>query len=156
MDQPSVREAEWLAQGYVLWKGSGRFVPAIARVFQRTEDSLRHFRIELRDEHSNGAGRVHGGFISTLADIWLAGALADRLPADARFVTASLQVDFLEALWPGDWIESSIDWCRPGKRLCQVAGRMRSAERDVVAMRAVFSILSPARQGVERDGVRKG
>jgi uncharacterized protein (TIGR00369 family) len=153
MDEPSAREAEWLAQGYVRWTGSGQFVPPIARVFQRTERGLRCFRLELREQHTNGAGRAHGGFISTLADIWLAGALADRLPAGTRFVTASLQVDFLEALWPGDWIESSIDWCRPGSRLCQIAGRMRNAERDVVAMRAAFSVLAPARPGA---GSRRG
>ena len=140
MDEPSAREAEWLAQGYVRWTGSGQFVPPIARVFQRTEGGLRCFRLELREQHTNGAGRAnrrarHSSAVGT------------------RFVTASLQVDFLEALWPGDWIESSIDWCRPGSRLCQIAGRMRNAERDVVAMRAAFSVLAPARPGA---GSRRG
>jgi uncharacterized protein (TIGR00369 family) len=143
MDAMSPVEREWLAQGYAPWSAGGPFVPAIARIFQRQDGAQRRFRIEVTAQHCNGGGRGHGGFIAMLADVWLASALAAQLAPAARFVTASLQVDFLEAVRPGDCLESEIDWFRPGSRLCHASGRICSGGRPVAAMRGVFAILPP-------------
>lgn len=143
MDAMSPVEREWLAHGYTRSPAAGPFVPAIARIFQRHEGAQRRFRVEVTAQHCNGGGRGHGGFIATLADVWLAAALADQLASAARFVTASLQVDFLEAVRPGDCLESEIDWVRPGSRLCYASGRICAGGRPVAAMRGVFAILTP-------------
>jgi uncharacterized protein (TIGR00369 family) len=143
MDAMSPVERGWLAHGYTRSPAAGPFVPAIARIFQRQEGAQRRFRVEVTAQHCNGGGRGHGGFIAMLADVWLAAALADQLAPAARFVTASLQVDFLEAVRPGDCLESAIDWLRPGSRLCQASGRICAGGRVVAAMRGVFAILTP-------------
>lgn len=143
MDAMSPDEREWLAQGYTPSPAAGPFVPAIARIFQRHEGAQRRFRVEVTAQHCNGGGRGHGGFIATLADVWLAAALADQLAPAVRFVTASLQVDFLEAVRPGDCLESEIDWLRPGSRLCHASGRICAGGRPVAAMRGQFAILTP-------------
>jgi len=86
-----------------------------------------------------GRGRPAQGFIATLADVWLAGNLARRLPPEACFVTASLQVDYLGAVAAGDWLESEVDWVRVGGQLCHAAGRIRAGDgRLVTAMRGSF------------------
>jgi uncharacterized protein (TIGR00369 family) len=143
MDAMSPVEREWLAQGYTPSPAAGPFVPAIACIFQRHEGAQRRFRVEVTAQHCNGGGRGHGGFIATLADVWLAAALADQLAPATRFVTASLQVDFLEAVRPGDCLESETDWVRPGSRLCHASGRICAGGRPVAAMRGVFAILTP-------------
>lgn len=136
---PGPRETAWLEQGYRPWPAAGGFLPVIVRLFQREDGAHLRFRVELGPAHCNGHGRVHGGLIATLADVWLAGNLARRLPPEAGFVTASLQVDYLGAAAAGDWLESEMDWVRVGGRLCHAAGRIRAGDgRLVTAMRGSF------------------
>lgn len=145
------REAAWLAEGFHPWPEDGRFasggfVPANARIFVREESrpegapQLR-FRVQVEARHCNGSGRAHGGFIATLADVWLAYSLARQLPTAARFVTTSLQIDYLRAVHPGDQLESAIDWLKPGARLGHAAGRILAGDKAVAAMRGVFAML---------------
>ncbi|WP_374474502.1 PaaI family thioesterase [Zoogloea sp.] len=139
MNASSPREAIWLEQGYRPWPAAGGFLPANARLFHREDGAHLRFRVELGPAHCNGSGRVHGGFIATLADVWLGYNLARRLAPEVRFVTASLQVDYLGAVAAGDWLESEIDWVRTGGKLNHAAGRIRSGDgRLVTAMRASF------------------
>ena len=139
--QAGRRESAWLAEGFAPWPARGAFIPANARLFHRADPDQLRFRIELEARHCNGTGRVHGGFIATLADVWLASNLARRLPPEACFVTASLNVDFLQAVRAGEWLESRIDWVRPGARLGHVEGRIYTEGTPVAAMRGIFAIL---------------
>lgn len=141
MNASSPREAIWLEQGYRPWPAAGGFLPANARLFHREDGPHLRFRVELGPAHCNGSGRVHGGFIATLADVWLAYSLARQLPAAARFVTTSLQIDYLRAVHPGDQLESAIDWLKPGARLGHAAGRILAGDKAVAAMRGVFAML---------------
>ncbi len=139
MNASSPREAIWLEQGYRPCPTKGGFLPANARLFHLEDGAHLRFRVELGPAHCNGSGRVHGGFIATLADVWLGYNLARRLAPEVRFVTASLQVDYLGAVAAGDWLESEIDWVRTGGKLNHAAGRIRSGDgRLVTAMRASF------------------
>ncbi len=54
-------------------------------------------------QHTNGMRTVHGGVLSTMADVSLC-ALARDVVADAHIVTVSLQVDFVAAAPLGKWL----------------------------------------------------
>ncbi len=136
----STREAQWLHEGFRAWPSTGRFAPAVARMFFRPDGGHLIFRVEVVPDHCNGYDTAHGGFISTLADIWLAANVAHRLPKEARFATASLHVDFLRSTTAGDWLESEIDRIKLGSRLCHASGAILCNGKPVAAMRAVFAI----------------
>lgn len=136
-ESPVVRQ--WVHEGFTLWPMAGRFVPRIAPVYfvERSEELV--FRVELTADHCNGAGIVHGGFLSTMADIWLGYNLARRLEHEARFATASLTVDYLRPATAGQWLESSIDRVKTGSLMCFASGVIMVDQQPVVAMRASFA-----------------
>ena len=139
--QTSGLEADWREEGFDLWSATGSFERSIARFFFREGDTSILFRLEVTKDQCNGAGTVHGGFLSTLADEWMAINVARLLPVGARFVTASLAIDFLNPALPGDVLESAIDRIKTGRRLCFASGAILHAGAPVAAVRASFAML---------------
>jgi uncharacterized protein (TIGR00369 family) len=135
-------QEQWLREGFSVWPMAGRFVPALAQVFFKPDGEYLTFRVEVVPDHCNGFSVVHGGFISTMADIWLGYNVAHHLPKETRFATANLSVDFLHPVKAGAWLESAIDRIKLGSYLCHASGAILSDGRPVAAMRAVFAILS--------------
>jgi len=135
-------ETQWLREGFSDWPKRGNFVPAIARMFFKPDADRLIFRVEVLRAHCNGYHIAHGGFISTMADVWLANNVAHPLPKDSHFVTASLSVDFLRPVKAGAWLESEIDRIKHGSRLHHASGAILSDGRPVAAMRAVFAVLN--------------
>ena len=74
-----------------------------------------------------------------MADTWLGYNVAHRLPDSARFVTASLSIDFLKPVGEGDWIESEVDRVKLGATLCHATGAILSESVPVATMRAAFA-----------------
>lgn len=135
-------EEQWQQQGFIVWPTAGRFIPRLTRMFYKPQAEHLVFRVEVSPDHCNGFNIAHGGFISTMADSWLACNVAHLLPPQTRFVTASLSVDFLHPVKAGAWIESEIDRIKLGSRLCHASGAILSDDRPVAAMRAVFAIIN--------------
>lgn len=134
-------ENRWLDEGFERCPMSGHFVPAMMPVLCRPDGEHLTFRVEVRPSHCNGYATAHGGFIATLADIWLAYNVIHLLPKTARIVTASLAVDYLAPARAGDALESQIDRVKLGLRLCHASGAILSAGHPVAAMRGTFALL---------------
>jgi len=135
-------EQQWLREGFTVWPTAGRFMPSLARIFFKPQGQHLIFRVEIGPNHCNGFNIVHGGFTSAMADSWLACNVAHLLPKETRFVTASLNVDFLRPVKAGAWLESEIDRIKLGSRLCHAAGAILSGDQPIAAMRAVFAIIN--------------
>ena len=99
------------------------------------------FRLEARPNHCNGHATLHGGFIATLADIWLAYNVIHMLPKTVSVVTASLTVDYLAPIQAGDILESQIDRVRVGAKLCHASGAILRRGLPVAAMRGSFAVI---------------
>lgn len=121
----------------------GLFVPSFATIWARFEGSRIRFRVAVRDAHLNGFNLVHGGFLSTMADIWLGYNVAHRLPTDARIVTSSLTVDYLRPAHAGTCLESEIDRIRIGRNVCHASGAILSEGKLTATMRGSFHVLDP-------------
>ncbi len=125
-------------EGFSAWPTAGRFVPELARIFFRHEGNHLVFGATTEAAHCNGFGIVHGGFISTLADIWLAYNVAHLLPKKEHFATANLQVDFLKGVKAGQWLESRIDRIALGSILCRASGTIVCAGQAIAGVHATF------------------
>lgn len=135
-------EQLWQSEGYRLWPmKEGSFIPGFARVWFLTIGDTHHFRVEIAECHLNGFDKLHGGFLSTMADVWLGYNVALRMPRDARIVTSSLTIDFLRAVTGGACLRSAIDRVRIGRRNCFASGAIYLDEEPVATMRATFSVL---------------
>jgi uncharacterized protein (TIGR00369 family) len=139
---PSI-EDRWIEAGFSAWPMHGSFVPPLATIWARFEGTQIRFRVVVRDTHLNGFDRVHGGFLSTMADIWLGYNVAHRLPTDARIVTSSLAVDYLRAGHAGSFLESAIDRIRIGRNVCHASGAILCEGELVATMRGSFHVLDP-------------
>lgn len=134
-------EAQWLREGFTVRPTHGGFLSSIAQIFCKPVGDDLVFRVVITSAHCNGFEIAHGGFISTLADSWLAYNVAHRLPKATRFVTANLSIDFLKPTRPGDWLESAIDRVKLGATLCHLSGALLADGQPVAAMRATFALL---------------
>jgi acyl-coenzyme A thioesterase 13 len=141
MDECTPLEQSWLAEGFRRCPMSGLFVPAMMPVLCRPDGGHLVFRVEARPAHCNGHGTVHGGFLATLADIWLAYNVIHLLPGTMSIVTASLTVDYLAPTRAGDTLESQMDRIRLGGRLCHAAGAILSGGKPAAAMRGSFAVI---------------
>ena len=134
-------EAQWIREGFTIQPTRGGFLSSIAKIFCKPVGDDLVFRTVITPAHCNGFEITHGGFVSTLADSWLAHNVAHRLPKATRFVTANLSIDFLKPTRPGDGIESVIDRIKLGTTLCHISGALLSDGQPVAAMRATFAVL---------------
>lgn len=127
--------------GFVPWPAKGPFLGHVAQVYVRERaDAPPVFGVRVEQVHCNGRGTVHGGFISTLADVWAGYSLAARLDAEVSFSTSSLTVDFVSGASAGEWLQSETDRLRIGRRVCVVTAAIVSDGRLVALTRATFVI----------------
>jgi len=129
-------------EGFSVWPTKSEFVRSfVATMYFKRRDPHLIFRLQVQAVHCNSGGFAHGGFLSTLADIWLANNIAAQLPDSARFVTSNLSVDFLKPAHRGVWLESAIDRVKIGTRLCYASGAILTDGQPVAAMHGTFALL---------------
>lgn len=135
----------WGVEGYSLWPNPSPFVKGLGPLFVRPQGEHLAFRIRIRPEHANSGGHAHGGFISTLADIWLGYNVNHLLPKAARFVTSNLSISFLRIGALGQILDSQIDRIKIGSKLHHASGVILCDGKDVAAMSATFAALPDQR-----------
>jgi uncharacterized protein (TIGR00369 family) len=87
-------------------------------LFSRTDDGVLTLGVRAGAPHANGRGFVHGGMLSTLADIAMGHSCGLSLEGGASLVTVSLALDFLGSAALGQWIEVRPTISRLGSTLC--------------------------------------
>ena len=92
-----------------------------------------------RNDHM---GIVHGGALMTFADIAMGVAVADAL-GGAYCVTAQLQYHFVAATHPGELITCEPEVVRRTSQMVFVRGLVKSADRTVGSVDAIFKVLEP-------------
>jgi acyl-coenzyme A thioesterase 13 len=103
------------------------------------------YGLRVEERHANSRGGVHGGVLTTLADVALGyGAIAAHGETVA-LVTASLTVNYTGAAAVGDWLEARTTLTRMGSRLAFARCEITSDGRPVASCTGVFSV--PSRQG---------
>jgi acyl-coenzyme A thioesterase PaaI-like protein len=86
----------------------------------------------------NGRGRLHAGALSTIADVVIGHTLSTLAPGDSRFVTTALEIHFLGAGQPGDWIDIAVTPVRIGKRLAIGTATFTNDGRTISFATATF------------------
>ncbi|MEJ3654128.1 PaaI family thioesterase [Actinomycetes bacterium KLBMP 9759] len=98
------------------------------------------YGLRIGEKHTNSRGGVHGGVLTTLADVALGyGALAAHGEA-LNLLTASLTVDYTGSAQVGDWIEARTTLKRMGSRLAFAGCEITNDSRPVASCSGVFSV----------------
>ena len=97
-----------------------------------------------REEMTNFAGLVHGGFISMLADSAMGRALHSALPEGERHVTFDLKMNFINGARPGERLRATAGVVHAGRRTALVECRVEGPGRELVATATgTFSVYLP-------------
>src|SRR5262245_59464928 len=99
-------------------------------------------RVEQR--HTNARGALHGGVVSTIADIALGYALATSSAPPTPMVTVSLSVDFVGAAQVGDWIETRVEIQKLGSRLAFANALFSAGAERIARASGVFLVTGRA------------
>lgn len=97
-----------------------------------------------REEMTNFAGVVHGGFISMLADSAMGRALHGALPEGERHVTFDLKMSFINAAAPGSRLRAVASVVHAGRRTALAECRVEGPEGVLLATATgTFSVYLP-------------
>ena len=107
---------------------------------RRTGDNLR-YGVLAEPRHTNYRGVVHGGLLLTFADHALGMAVWEQI---GRVPAATIQLDmqFVDAVRPGDFVELDADIVRATRSVVFVRGSLTVAERSIAMASGVWKILS--------------
>jgi acyl-coenzyme A thioesterase 13 len=97
--------------------------------------------LRVLESHTNYVGIVHGGMLTTLADVALSFHLRKSIEPAPIVTTISLVTNFLSTARLGDWLlaDSAID--RVGNRVGYMHGSIRAGEKMIATMSGVFNIV---------------
>jgi uncharacterized protein (TIGR00369 family) len=120
------------------------FVQLIGPVFHKRTDDGRHIvGMHIEQRHTNIKGMAHGGLLVTLADSALGMAIALETADQKPMVTVNLSTDFVEAAYPGDWVEAHVDLQRIGGRLAFAKCYLKVGEKRILRASGVFAAARP-------------
>lgn len=97
--------------------------------------------------HINSRGGLHGGVLSTLADVVLGHATAATTDPPTPLATVSLTVDYLGTARPGQWLQGTLEACKVGRTLAFARGIFTADKHVVLQASAVFSVQPPRGPG---------
>ena len=110
--------------------------------WSKQEDGSNHFILKVTERHCNTYGIVHGGLMMTMIDLVLV-AVAKVEPGD-RFVTVSLNSEFVSSGRQGDLIEARATLTRRGRSLSFAQGQVTSEDRILLTASAVLKPIKSA------------
>jgi uncharacterized protein (TIGR00369 family) len=119
------------------------FGERIGPLYVSSRDSVPILGIRIENHHTNRGGRVHGGLLTTVADIALSRAVRDHLPPGATMWTADLHIAFLQGAAAGEWVEAIPSIDRVGRSLIHASCVLKAAEQELAKVLATFAVRLP-------------
>lgn len=115
-------------------------------VLRASQDGRDIFTFEIAPHHLNGADRLHGGMMMTLAAIVLGQVAKDAATAkqpDAAVRPLSLNCDFVSAGESGDTVEGRAEITRATRTVLFISGELRVGTRILMTATGVYAIKEP-------------
>ena len=133
-----------IPEGFKLRDTGTGYISLMGPLYFRKDDRG-HIVIALRieEKHLNIRGIAHGGMLVTLADSALGIAMSMSRKPPQPMVTVSLSTDFVDAAYPGDWVEAHVDIQRVGKRMAFANCYLHVGEKRILRASGVFALMPP-------------
>jgi acyl-coenzyme A thioesterase 13 len=93
------------------------------------------------ERHLNSRGHAHGGLLAAFADISLVRVVSRSQDPPVLLATASLSIDYADAVRIGETVISTVDIQRIGRRVAFANCYLNCGERRVVRASAVLAAL---------------
>lgn len=117
------------------------FIGQVGPLWTRREPEAWAYGVLADDRHTNPAGIVHGGLLTTLLDHALS-AIAWEANARKACISVALDVHFLSPARPGEFIEARGRIVRQAATLSFMQGSLTVQDRIVATASAILKIAS--------------
>lgn len=127
-------------EGFEALFRSSPFLDLLGPLYNKKAPSGLIIGFEALEKHCNARGLVHGGVLSSLADIALGYNAAFSGDQPVPMVTASLTIDYAGAAQLGDWIEIESDVQKVGRAMAFANCYFLVGAKRIARASAVFNI----------------
>jgi uncharacterized protein (TIGR00369 family) len=117
------------------------FIGAAGPLWTRREATGWAYAILAEEKHTNPAGIVHGGVLTTLLDHALS-AIAWEANERRACVTVTLDVQFFASARPGDLIEARGRIVRQARSLVFMRGALSVSDGEIASAGAVLKVIT--------------
>ena len=121
---------------------SSPFLDLLGPIYNQRTDSGLVIGLRAEEKHCNARGLVHGGVLSSLADVALGYKSAFAQEPPTPIVTSSLSIDFAGTAKLGDWISIETDVQKVGKSLAFANCYFVVESARIARASAVFSVIT--------------
>lgn len=121
---------------------SSPFLDLLGPIYNQRTDSGLVIGLRAEEKHCNARGLVHGGVLSSLADVALGYNSAFAQEPPTPIVTSSLSIDYAGTAKLGDWISIETDVQKVGKSLAFANCYFVVESARIARASAVFSVIT--------------
>lgn len=130
-----------IPDGYVRFDWRAGFVRLIGPLYGRDDAVGMTMAFRVEEAHTNGVGNLHGGMLTSFADMAWGNVVA--VERSAYWVTVRLMCDFLSGARIGDWVEGKGEVLSVADDLFSVRGRIWSGDRTLMTGAGLFKAMAP-------------
>lgn len=131
-----------IPEGFETIFRSSPFLDLLGPLYNKRTDSCLVIGFRAVEKHCNARGLVHGGVLSSLADIALGYNAAFSEEQPIPMVTASLTIDYAGTAKLGDWIEIESDVQKVGRRMAFANCYFVVEAKRIARASCVFNVIS--------------
>ena len=128
--------------GFERLKRGGPYMANLGELYCRRNGDEIVIAMRIDARHLNMRGIAHGGMLASLADSALGIGLTLYCEGRQSFVTVNLSTDFLEAAWPGDWVEAHVEVQKLGSRMAFANCFLQVGARRILRASGVFAVMN--------------
>lgn len=121
---------------------SSPFLDLLGPIYNQRTDTGLVIGLHAETKHCNARGLVHGGVLSSLADVALGYNSAFAQEPPTPIVTSSLTIDYAGTAKLGDWITIETDVQKVGKSLAFANCYFVVESKRIARASAVFSVVT--------------
>ena len=129
-------------EGFTPLFRSSPFLDLLGPIYNQRTDKGLVIGLWAEAKHCNARGLVHGGVLSSLADVALGYNSAFAQEPPTPIVTSSLSIDYAGTAKRGDWITLEADVQKVGKSLAFANCYVVVESVRIARASAVFSVIT--------------
>jgi acyl-coenzyme A thioesterase 13 len=130
------------APGFTPLFRSSPFLDLLGPIYNQRSDTGLVIGLRAEEKHCNARGLVHGGVLSSLADVALGYNSAFAQEPPTPMVTSSLTIDYAGIAKLGDWITVETDVQKVGRSLAFANCYFVVESQRIARASAVFSVIT--------------
>jgi len=129
-----------LPEGYEPIFRTSPYLDLLGPLFNKQTSTCLVIGFRAEEKHCNARGLVHGGVLSSLADVALGYNAAFATEPPSPIVTASLTIDYAGSAKQGDWVSIETDVQKVGRSMAFANCYFLVDDKRIARASGVFTV----------------